>query len=321
MARQWRIEYPNALYHILSRGNGGQDIFLSDDDRKLFISLLVDLSERFNINVYAYVLMNNHYHLLLRTRDANLSKAMQWLGTTYTRKFNINNHIGGHLFQGRFKSIIVENDAYLLRLSCYIHRNPLRAHVVDRLSDYLWSSYHFYAYRKKPPKWLKTNLILNQLSGKDKHRAYRAKVQQYSDEKGSILDDIKHGLIYGSDNFVRKIKNRFLGDKKEVELPQHNRLFRDFDLEKFLIDISKSLDFNLKGFRDTKKVDSKDKDKRNAIIYLLWKTGRLSNQQIGDYFGLNQSTISRLVARFSDKMQANKAIAREVNSIISKNKV
>ena len=115
MARQWRIEFPGALYHVLSRGNGGQDIFHSDDDRHLFLGLLEELSERFDVEIYAYVLMNNHYHLLIKTIAANLSKAMQWFGTSFTRKFNLNNHTSGHLFQGRFKSIIVENDAYFFR--------------------------------------------------------------------------------------------------------------------------------------------------------------------------------------------------------------
>jgi REP element-mobilizing transposase RayT len=160
MARQWRIEYPGALYHVLSSGNGHQEIFLRDDDRHLFLNLLAEQSERFNIEIYAYVLMGDHYHLLLKTLDANLSKAMQWFGTTYTRKFNIENQTSGHLFQGRFKSIIVENDAYLFRLSCYIHRNPLRAGIVERLADYPWSGYLNYAYRKKPPEWLKTKTIL-----------------------------------------------------------------------------------------------------------------------------------------------------------------
>jgi REP element-mobilizing transposase RayT len=123
-----------------------------DEDRHLFLNLLSELSERFNIEIYAYVLMGNHYHLLLKTTDANLSKAMQWLGTTYTRKFNLKNQTSGHLFQGRFKSIIVENDAYLLMLSCYIHRNPLRAMIVERIADYPWSSYQNYAYRKKSPE-------------------------------------------------------------------------------------------------------------------------------------------------------------------------
>ena len=155
MARQWRIEDPGALYHVLSRGNNRQNIFVNDDDRQMFLELMEELSERFRVEVYAYVLMSNHYHILLKTNEANLSKSMQWFGSTYTRRFNIKNGANGHLFQGRFKSIIVENDSYLLRLSCYIHRNPLRAGIVKRLFDYSWSSYKFYAYAKKAPKWLK----------------------------------------------------------------------------------------------------------------------------------------------------------------------
>lgn len=98
MARQWRIEHPGALYHVLSRGNGQQDIFLSDTDRVLFLDLIQEFSDRFAIEVYAFVLMDNHYHLLLTTLDANLSKGMQWFGTAYTRKFNLNNNRCGHLF-------------------------------------------------------------------------------------------------------------------------------------------------------------------------------------------------------------------------------
>jgi len=223
------------LYHILSRGNGRQDIFLTNNDRRLFLTLIQEFSERFNIEVYAYVLMGNHYHLLLKTLDANLSKGMQWFGTTYTRKFNLTNNQSGHLFQGRFKSIIIENDAYLLRLSCYIHRNPLRAGIVDRLAEFKWSSYHYYAYRKKAPFWLKTILILNQLKGKDKNQAYRRKVQQYADESGSIWEDVRHGLVYGSEGFLNDLKSRFLLNQKDVELPQHNKLFRDVDPQRILL--------------------------------------------------------------------------------------
>ena len=105
MVRQWCIEYPGAIYHVLPRGNNRQDIFLCDDDRYRFLDCLAELHGRFDIELYAYVLMSNHYHLLLKTIDANLSKAMQWLGTRYTVLFHQNNHEGGHLFQGRFKSI------------------------------------------------------------------------------------------------------------------------------------------------------------------------------------------------------------------------
>ena len=133
MARSRRIQYEGAYYHVLSRGNEGRDIFCDDQDRTVFLEVLGEMSDRFEIEIYAFVLMFNHYHFLLQTRGSNLSRAMQWFGSTYTRKFNISNHTSGHLFQGRYKSIIVQNDAYLLRLSCYIHRNPLRAGVVERL--------------------------------------------------------------------------------------------------------------------------------------------------------------------------------------------
>ena len=165
MSRAWRIEYEGAYYHLLSRGNQGGDIFINKDDRFLFLDTLGEMSERFEMDVYAYVLMSNHYHLLVRTRQANLKKAMHWFGTTYTQRYNRQHFRSGHLFQGRYKSIIVQNDAYLLQLSYYIHRNPLRAKMVKRLADYRWSSYRIYGYGKKTPDWLTTELILSHFKG------------------------------------------------------------------------------------------------------------------------------------------------------------
>lgn len=117
MSRAWRIEYEGAFYHLLSRGNEQRDIFEDEGDRNIFLDTIGEFSERFAIDVFAFVLMDNHYHLLVRTRHANLKKAMQWFGTTYTQRFNRRHFRSGHLFQGRYKSIIVQNDAYLLQLS------------------------------------------------------------------------------------------------------------------------------------------------------------------------------------------------------------
>ncbi|MDP2646349.1 MAG: transposase [Desulfobacterales bacterium] len=281
---------------MLSRGNNRQDIFEADDDRTLFLELIGEFSNRFNIELYAYVLMNNHYHLLIKTIENNLSKSMQWLGTTYTRKFNIKNDRGGHLFQGRFKSIIIENDAYLLQLSCYIHRNPLRAGIVGRLVDYNWSSYRFYAYRKKPPDWLKTRLILDQFGGEDRHKAYRQKVQRYSEEDGSVWEDVKHGLVYGSQDFVDHLKERFLSDKKNVELPQHNSMLGEFQAEAILHRAAQILNFDLESIGRPKQMTSEQREKRDLMIYLLWETGRFTNLKIGELFGLTYSSISRRVS-------------------------
>jgi putative transposase len=121
MARPWRMEYDGAYYHVLSRGNEGRDIFYDDKDRRYFLDALGEMSERFEVEIYAFVLMSSHYHLLLQTKGSNLSRAMQWFGVTYTRRFNNRHFRSGHLFQGRFKSRLVENDAYVVELSCYIH--------------------------------------------------------------------------------------------------------------------------------------------------------------------------------------------------------
>jgi REP element-mobilizing transposase RayT len=319
MARQWRIEYPGALYHVMSRGNGGRDVFGSDDDRHLFLALLGELRERFDIEIHAYVLMGNHYHLLVKTLEANLSKVMQWFGTTFTRKFNIANQAGGHLFQGRFKSIIVQNAAYLLRLSCYIHRNPLRAGLVERLADYPWSSYKNYAYKQKPPSWLTTQLILNELHAQDPHKAYRIKVQQYSDEKGSIWEDVKHGLVYGGQNFVDQIKANYLGDDVDRELPQHNRFFKEFDPQQVLEKVCNVLEFDLETARSTPRITQREKDKRDLLIFLLWQAGRLSGPAIGEYFGLSYSAVSRRVKIMNERILVDPKVNQwyeEIKSII-----
>jgi putative transposase len=321
MARQWRIEFPGALYHVLSRGNGGQDIFLSNDDRHFFFHLLGALSDRFNIEIYAYVLMDNHYHLLLKTIDANLSKAMHWFGTTYARKFNLNHQAGGHLFQGRFKSIVVENDAYLVRLSCYIHRNPLRAGIVERLADFPWSSYLYYAYKKKPPEWLKTKTLFRQIPGENPNKAYRLEVQQYSDEKSSIWEEVKHGLIFGGQEFIGDIKIRFLSDKNDVELPQHNSLLRAFSPDLMLKRASAHLDFDLEAARNARKIGPGDKDKRDLLVYLLWQAGRLSNAEIGAYFGLTYSSVSRRVKIISDRMLIDRDVRGTYKELKSQIKV
>jgi len=321
MSRQWRIEYPGALYHVLSRGNGRQDIFLTNNDRRLFLDLIQEFSERFNIEVYAYVLMGNHYHLLLKTPDANLSKGMQWFGTTYTRKFNLTNNQSGHLFQGRFKSIIIENDAYLLRLSFYIHRNPLRAGIVDRLSEFKWSSYHYYAYRKKAPSWLKTNLILDQVNGKDKIQAYRRKVQQYADENGSIWEDVNHGLAYGSEGFLSDLKSRFLLKQKDVELPQHNKLFRDVDPQRILQSASEALHIDLEGVCKSRRISRNEKDQRDFLIYLLWESGRFVNRQIGSLLGISYSNVSRRISEIRRRLDKDKELERKYQALKAQIKV
>ncbi len=321
MARQLRIEFKGALYHILSRGNAQQNIFLSDDDHKLFLNILEEISDRFDIDIFAYVLMNNHYHLLLRTNTPNLSKSMQWLGTAYTRRFNLSHSRSGHLFQGRFKSILVQNKAYLTQLSCYIHRNPLRAGVVNRLADYRLSSYRAYAYKAKHPDWLKKKIILSQFKGEEPHKAYREKVQKYSDEETKIWENLRHGFIFGTKRYLEKIKTNYLKKESDPELPQLNRIRKDKNLEKLLKSAAKILDCDIETFRRSARISKKDVQNRDILLYYLRDTGRYTNKQIGELFGLTFSAVSRRANIIKSEIFKKTKIRRKYNLIKSTIKV
>ena len=215
---------------MLSRGNNRAPIYKNEKDYLDFFDLFEEMRDRFSVTIYAYVLIGKHFHLLLQTRNNNLSKAMQWLGSSYTRQFNLRHKQGGHLFQGRFKSILVENDAYFINLSCYIHRNPLRAKMVKRLSDYKYSSYPHYAYGIEPPGWLNTGSILAYFGRThDRHQKYRKKIQSYSGEAHSIWEEVKFGFIYGSQSFIDYIKEQILSGKPDKELPKLNQFLRSQD--------------------------------------------------------------------------------------------
>ncbi len=318
MARPLRIEYEGAYYHVLSRGNKQQAIFLADNDRQTFLKTIARMSERFDVTIIAYVLMDNHYHLLIRTNRPNLSKSMQWLGTTYTTIFNLSNFQVGHLFQGRFKSILVENEAYLLQLSYYIHRNPLRAGIVERLIDYPWSSYPAYAYNRRCPDWLKTDLLLSQFGPDDTGRkAYREKVQQYADEKKSIWEEIRHGVIFGSQVFVDRIKQDHLSKEDQADIPVLKNIVDDMDLSEVIKTASAILKIDIQRLKNSRRISKSDMINRDMLIYHMWQSGRFSNSEIGSQVGLTISSISRRVGIFQAMLNNDKKLRVEYGKLKS----
>ena len=317
MARPWRIQYEGAFYHVFSRGNNQQNIFVTDDDRHLFLDTIGQMTVRFDCEIFAYVLMDNHYHLLLRTLKANLSRSMQWLGTTYTRRFNLEHLQSGHLFQGRYKSILVENDVYLMQLSFYIHNNPLRAGIVRRLIDHRWSSYPAYAYNRRHPDWLDKDLILSQMHGENKHRQYRENAQQYSEEHRRLWEEIRHGFIYGSQKFVDRIKKRYADIEPDPAIPQQKRIIKDSDPAALLSKASKVLQCDLERIKNSPRVSKSDKTKRDILLYLLWQDGTYTNIQIGGLLGLTHSAVSRRVAITRKKVALEPNFEKQVKAIKS----
>ena len=318
MGRAWRIEFEGALYHVLSRGNEQRDIFFDDTDRRMFLETVGEMAQRFEMDLFAYVLMDNHYHLLLRTRRANLSRAMQWLGVTYTNRVNARHSRSGHLFQGRFKSMLVQNDAYLMRLSYYIHRNPLRAGMVERLADYPWSSYRAYAYGKPVAEWLNTDVILSQLANvEDSHKAYRENIQDYAEEEGRLWEDLRHGFILGTEHFVREIRRKFLPEIPNHDVPQQKLLKRDIGLDQVIAKAATFLGCDVEDLRKAARIPPRRVLERDLLLYGIWQLGIRTNSQIGEIFGLTGSAVSRRVAVLKNKAANDKPIQDRIRDLKS----
>jgi REP element-mobilizing transposase RayT len=318
MTRAWRIEYEGAFYHVLSRGNEKQNIVNTDGDRKLFLATVGEMGERFEIDVFAYVLMDNHYHLLFRTNRANLCRSMQWFGATYTKRFNLRHNRSGHLFQGRFKNMLVQNDAYLLLLSYYIHRNPLRAGMVKRLADYKWSSYRSYAYGTSHQSWLNTNVILTQfMNVKDQHHAYLENMQKYSKEEQRVWEDLRHGIFVGTEKFVKKIKKRYLPDIPHAELPSQKQVIRDVNIETVILKAAGLLKCDMNLFRESSRISKSVKVDRDLLIYVSWQLGVATNQEIGEKFGLSYSAVSQRVKIIKEMLNKDKELERKYRQIKS----
>ncbi len=229
MARALRIEYPNAYYHVTCRGNEKAPIFLNDRDRNKILELLEESCENFQVEVHCYVLMSNHFHLLVKTPLANLSRFMQQFNTAYTVNFNKMHQRVGHLFQGRYKSIVVDADSYLKELSRYIHLNPIRikklkSSTIDEkihlLNTYPWSSYLDYIGSRKRHSFLNPGFLLS-LFGRTNREAYRNYsafvLKGISGQIRNPFEEIKAGTVLGDDDFTRNIYIKYMDKKLERE--------------------------------------------------------------------------------------------------------
>jgi len=216
MARKPRIHLPGGLYHVILRGNGGQPIFFKDDDRYRFYLLLQEGTCRYGYRVHAFCLMTNHVHLALQTGDIPLSRGMQNLSFRHTRWINWREKRTGHLFQGRYKAVLVDGDSYLLELVRYIHLNPVRSGMVDNPEDYPWSGHRAYLGKELLP-WLTTDWLLGQF-GKSEMKAHTAYREFVFEGLGEEHRPEFHGgkedkRLLGDDNFMDKCLARH-GDKQ-----------------------------------------------------------------------------------------------------------
>jgi len=247
---------------------------------------------------------------------------MQWFGATYTKRFNLRQNRSGHLFQGRFKNMLVQNDAYLLQLSYYIHRNPLRAGMVRRLADYRWSSYRAYAYGQSNPDWLNTEIILSQfINVKDQNQVYRENIRKYSKEEQCVWEDLRHGIFVGTEKFVKKIKKRYLPDVPHAELPDQKRVIKDVNIETVLSKAAGILKCDLDLCRESTRISKSVKADRDLLIYIVWQLGVATNQEIGEIFGLTYSAVSQRVRVIKELLNNDKKLEQKYQRIKSQIKI
>ena len=211
MPRPLRIQYPNAWYHVMNRGRRGESIFQGKEDYLCFIDLLKEMAEMWRLRVGAYCLMPSHYHLLVQTPDANLSRCMRHLNSVYTQRFNKSHLTKGQLLRGRYKSILVEPESCLLELMRYIHRNPLETRVADRLDKYPWSSHKGYISRAKKWDWVYKHFILSLFSHDkaDSLKRYKTFISRETPEGINLILGRKNlPSVLGAESFVKHIKGK-----------------------------------------------------------------------------------------------------------------
>lgn len=279
MSRPLRIAFPGAIYHLTSRGNARGLIFLDDDDRQQFLRLLAFCVERFRWICHAYCLMDNHYHLLIEMPEANLQEGMRQLNGVYTQKLNRRHARVGHVFQGRYKAILIDRDSYLLELCRYIVLNPVRANMVQEVSQYPWSSYQATLGTSTSPDWLQTEWLLSQF-GKRKSIA-RKKYAEFVAaglQQESLLNKLSGQVLLGEKSFFEAMRPFLQTQANTAEIPKSQRILNRPELSSLLMSDSKQ------------NKQSRDDAIRNAHIEHGY-----SMAAIARYIGLHYSSVSKIV--------------------------
>lgn len=233
MARPLRIEYVGAFYHVFNRGLERRTIFADARDYRSFLSLLEDIHGQYNIRIYSYCLMPNHYHLYLETPDGNLSRAMRHLDGVYTQRFNKRNKRVGPLLQGRYKSVLVEKENYSLEISRYIHLNPVRAKMVENPHGWEWSSYNLFMGKHKKAEWLDIDWILSQFSKKmtQARKLFEKFTLEGLKEAWELDKQTWKGMILGSENFIQWVRTELVKGKEDPEIPDTRKIRKKLSVE------------------------------------------------------------------------------------------
>ena len=274
MARPLRIELAGGLYHVTARGDRREAIYFDEADRLIWLKLLGDVCGRFNWRCHAYCQMTNHYHVVIETPEGNLSRGMRQLNGVYTQYINRRYRRVGHVFQGRYKAVLVEKDSYLLERARYVVLNPVRAGMGNDAIDWPWSSHRTLLGQGTAPDWLETDWLLGQFAQTRRRAiaAYRDFVRAGVGLE-SLWNDLRQQIFLGGEDFVEAMQRQLpQGDLREVPRLQRRGPARP------LADYARA-------------------HERNQAMAAAYRSGDYTMKQIADHFGVHYATVSRAVRR------------------------
>ncbi|MFH1062626.1 MAG: transposase [Candidatus Omnitrophota bacterium] len=313
MARPYRLQGEGILYHLTSRGDDRKKIFLSEFDFEKFLEYLKIAKEKFKFYLYAYCLMGNHYHLLIETTQPNLSRIMQNINSSYTLYYNKKRSKCGHVFQGRYKSIIVEADEYFKELSRYIHLNPVKARIVNSPEEYKWSSYRTYINKSD------NNEIIDIAEAKRllgmEMREYISFVKAGMLEKENLMEKVYAGFLLGGKEFIKEQLEEIANQTSEKDFAYKREVFSQTDPRDIINIVAKHFK---QTPEEVKTSNKRPMTAKKMAIYLIRKKTNLTNNQIGEMFNMKFSAISKAVLAFTSQMDKDKRLRELVKMITSK---
>lgn len=315
MPRPNRLQFPDATYHVTARGNRRGDIFLQDQDRQTFLSLLTKTTDRFDIQIFAFCLMTNHYHLFLRTPRGNLSQAMHWLHTTYTVYFNRKHAAEGHLFRGRYHAVLLASEEHWQYLSFYIHLNPVRAGLVEDPSAYPWSSYHDYTKEKPRFPWLHRQAILAAYGDSETtgRRLYRQDCLAFIGQE-SDFGNRRHGRPASQQPGARGGKSLSSLPATEDKKPAGVETNRQDDLT---LELAKVAEVFGASSADFNKRRAYPMLRQVAYWHLVSHQGFRATE-VSQYFGVSVAAVCMGIKRLEEKLNSNSALGQKLHPLLSR---
>lgn len=315
MSRPLRILYADAWYHVMNRGRRAEAIFLGKKDYVTFIDLLKEAVDLWNVRLSAYCLLSTHYHLLVQTPDANLSRCMRHINGVYTQRFNRSHHVDGQLFRGRYKSILIDADSYLLELIRYIHRNPIDSGIMKNVDKYPWSSHQGYLSDAKKWGWLYKDFVLSMFS--DDRRLSRTRYREFvsresAEEINVILGNKKLPSMLGSEGFIERMRRMFSVDKRHVEVPESKSLAPEVKRIKEVL--CRSYNVEKEALTVTRRGIANEP--RNVAIYLMRHLRGDSLEEIGREFEVAKySSVSSVIERTKAMIAKDRKLRRRVEEL------